>query len=152
MKPNRVGRIQTFILVVFLLGVMETSYTEVPARDPVLIWAAEHNLLSIAQKLIEKGIDVNQRDHFGNTPLHKAVRYPEMVKLLLDHGALVNAKNLMGETPLHLAIPYKDSVELLLSRGADKRLKNFAGRTPIDYCMDQGTHPYNQQVMEILIR
>ncbi len=152
MESNRVSRIRTFALVVFLFVSMGTSYSEVPARDPVLIWAAEHNLLSIAQKLIERGIDVNQRDPFGNTPLHKAVRYPEMVKLLLDHGALVNARNLMGETPLHLAIPYKDSVELLLSRGADKRLRNFAGRTPIDYCMDKGIHTYNQQVMEILLR
>ena len=152
MKLDRVGKIRINILVVLVLigGVICSG--EVPARDPVLIWAAEHNLLGIAQKLIEKGIDVNQRDHFQNTPLHKAVRYPEMVKLLLDHGALVNAKNLMGETPLHLAVPYKDSVEILLSRGADRRLKNFTGRTPIDYCMDQGTHTYNQQVMEILLR
>ncbi|MCX7788864.1 MAG: ankyrin repeat domain-containing protein [Spirochaetes bacterium] len=139
------------LIILLLCGVWKSS-SEVPARDPVLIWAAEHNLMGIAQKLLEKGVNVNQRDHFGNTPLHKAVRYPEMVRLLLDHGALVNARNLMGETPLHLAVPYKDSVELLLSKGADKRLKTVAGRTPIDYCMDQGTHSYNQQVMEILLR
>ena len=152
MKPSRGGRNRIILLAIFILIMSGLCIGEVPARDPVLIWAAEHNLLGIAQKLIEKGIDVNQRDHFGNTPLHKAVRYPEMVKLLLDHGALVNAKNLMGETPLHLAVPYKESVELLLSRGADKGLKTFAGRTPLDYCMDQGTHSYNLQVMEILLR
>lgn len=152
MKQSREGRILILVFYVIVLTGGGICLGEVPARDPVLIWAAEHNLVGIAQKLIEKGIDVNQRDHFGNTPLHKAVRYPEMVKLLLDHGAQVNAKNLMGETPLHLAVPYKDSVEILLSRGADKRLKNFAGRTPLDYCMDQGTHSYNQEVMEILLR
>lgn len=144
--------VRTIVLYILLILVVGLSSGEVPARDPVLIWAAEHNLMGIAQKLLEKGIDVNQRDHFGNTPLHKAVRYPEMVKLLLDHGALINAKNLMGETPLHLAVPYKDSVEILLSRGADRGAKNFAGRTPLDYCMDQGTNSYNQQVMEILLR
>ncbi|GAB4367220.1 MAG: hypothetical protein Kow009_04060 [Spirochaetales bacterium] len=145
-------RIRAFLLLLFSLGVGLQDFAEVPARDPVLIWAAEHNLLEIARKLLEKGIDVNQRDSFGNTPLHKAVRYPEMVKLLLDHGAQVNAKNLMGETPLHLAIPYKDTVEILLSRGADRGAKNFAGRTPIDYCMDQGTHSYNQNVMQLLLQ
>ncbi|MFQ3621603.1 MAG: ankyrin repeat domain-containing protein [Spirochaetales bacterium] len=138
------------LIGLFLLAL--TLWAEVPARDPVLIWAAAHNLGKIAEKLLSQGVEVNQRDLMGNTPLHKAVRYPEMVKLLLDKGADINAQNLLGETPLHIAIPYKETVELLLSRGADKGIKNFMGRTAIDYCMDRGTHPYNQQVMELLLR
>ncbi len=134
------------------LLLVQALVSEVPARDPVLIWAAEHNLIEIAKKLIEQGAAVNQRDLLGNTPLHKAVRYPGMVKLLIEQGAEVNAKNLFGETPLHLAVPYKESVEILLESGADKRIRNFTGRTPIDFCMDRGTSSYNQSVMELLLR
>jgi ankyrin repeat protein len=125
--------------------------SEVPSRDPALIWAARNNLLLLARGMIAQGVDVNERDFMGNTPLHGAVKYPEMVKFLLDSGADVNARNFLQETPLHAAVRYKDSVKILLERGADKRIANFIGRTVLDYCMDRGTGSYNRAVMELLL-
>jgi len=54
--------------------------------------------------LIESGATVDQRDEFGNTPLHKAawLRQINTVKLLVAHGADLGAKQKDRLTPLDL--------------------------------------------------
>jgi ankyrin repeat protein len=123
---------------------------DVPSQDPALIWAAQHNLIPLATAMIAQGVPVNQRDLMGNTPLHRAVRYPDMVKFLIENGALVNARNLLGETPLHLAVKYKATVEILLQSGADKSIRTVFGKTVVDYCMFRGTGRKNLEVMNLL--
>jgi len=141
--------------IAILVIVFATSFclfgSEIPSKDPVLIWAARNNLGSIAKLLLDRGVDVNERDVMGNTPLHASVKHPEMVELLVSRGADVNAVNLLGETPLHLAVKYKKTVEILLGKGADRRIPNFIGRTAVDYCMDRGTGKTNREIMELLI-
>lgn len=73
--------------------------------------------LSIIQKLIDKGIQVNNVDIRGNTPLHIAVDWYqvfefepkhlsgelEKVKLLIQNGANVKAVNNHKQKPLDFA-------------------------------------------------
>ncbi len=46
---------------------------------------------------------VNQRNTFGQTPLHLCVEWPETISLLLDAGANVDAADCFGLTPIFYA-------------------------------------------------
>ena len=75
--------------------------------------------------LLENGVDATDRDQWGETPLHKAVRngHRETVETLLEHGAQVNVPDVRGLTPLHWAAlaGEADVAEMLLEQGADSR-------------------------------
>jgi ankyrin repeat protein len=134
-----------------LYAVPPAGALTVTAR-PALLWAAEHGLEAIATLLLDQGADVNAADQFGNTSLHLAVRYPQLVRLLLERGARVDARNAFGDTPLHRAVGDKRVVELLLAAGADATARNLFDKTPLDYCLRGGTSVYNLSIVELLIR
>lgn len=59
--------------------------------------------------LLNTGVPVNSLDHFGQTPLHYAVRTGNLMalKTLLAHGANPNlADHVNGNSPLHLAATF----------------------------------------------
>lgn len=89
---------------------------------------------ALAQKLIDKGANVNNPKHW--TPLHYAAASgnKEMVKVLIKKGADVNARTLRGITPLYMAARDADSqtVKLLLDAGARK-----------DFCTNDNKAPYD---------
>jgi ankyrin repeat protein len=135
----------------FLPAGVNLSAEVVPVR-PALHWAAENGLIDIASLLIDQGADADEPDHFGNTALHLALAYPDMIELLLDSGADVNAKNALGNTPLHLAVKYRRAVESLLAAGAEVNVRNGLDKTPLHYAMRQGTSLYSLSIVELLIR
>lgn len=59
--------------------------------------------------LLDRGANVNVRNHKGQTALHCAAKagFDRIVALLLDRGAEVNAKDDKGETPLATALRSK---------------------------------------------
>jgi hypothetical protein len=81
-----------------------------------------HN--DIAVTLIKDGVGTEDRDNFGNTPLHLAAEKGllNIAALLLENGANINAtNNNLESTPLRIAILKNklDVVNLLLNHGAD---------------------------------
>jgi hypothetical protein len=85
--------------------------------------------------LLSYHANVNARDGFGYTPLHKAImsQSTDIVQLLIENGADVNARAKNGDTPLKLVIwlkrsrtkaiplqPYLDIEQILLQHGAHK--------------------------------
>jgi ankyrin repeat protein len=140
------------ILAASLLWAVPPAVALTVTARPALLWAAEHGLIAIATLLLDQGADVNATDQFGNTSLHLAVRYPELVRLLLERGARVGARNAFGDTPLHRAVGDRRVVELLLGAGADATARNLFDKTPLDYSLRGGTSAYNLSIVELLIR
>ena len=139
------------LVAVFLIPASAHPETRLSFSTP-LHWAAANGQAGLAELLISNGASATEADSWGRTPLHLAVRYPDVVRLLLSSGAGVNATDRFQNTPLHLAVPYREVVELLISQGADVHAKNVFGKTPLDVCLARGDSPYNIGVAEILVR
>ena len=81
--------------------------------------------VAVAKFLLDKGANVNARDDYQFTPLHRASGVPDqdlvLLQSLIDKGADVNAQGYNGLTPLHWAAfrgGFKVA-KLLLDHGAD---------------------------------
>lgn len=96
--------------------------------------AACLNLEKCVEVLLQNGADAKLVDGKGYSPLHSAVGYPSIVKMLLhaDPGN-VNQQNEEGDTPLSLALKRGDleSTLVLLEHGADTNIPNKEGITPL---------------------
>jgi ankyrin repeat protein len=71
---------------------------------PVMYYPAISGNISIAERLLAAGADVNAGEG-GNTPLHGAAVFgqAEMVRWLLDHDANPYALDFNGKTPIEVA-------------------------------------------------
>jgi len=85
--------------------------------------------------LIVHGADVNQKDEYGDTPLHCAAAQgrARIANLLIAHGADINVGGRDGKTPLHQTVTWgqKAFAELLISKGANPNCADRYGQTPI---------------------
>ncbi len=83
---------------------------------------------------------VNQRNPFGDTPLHTVCSWGEvsLAKVLLDAGADVNALGDHGCTPLFNAVIGRNPelVKALLASGADPAIGTFDGRSVLEYALN----------------
>ncbi|GJC81096.1 ankyrin-1 [Colletotrichum liriopes] len=83
------------------------------------LWAAaRYGCEEIVRMLIEANADINQScTESKTTPLHEAVEYPRVVKILLEHGANMNNQAAGGETPLSCAIAenHLETVKIMLA-------------------------------------
>ena len=98
-------------------------------KDSPLHRASEKGYLSVVQKLIQAGADVNlcindQQLLFGDAPMHRAAKqgHADVVKFLVDSGAKMEIVNDDTNTPMHLAA-YVGRVEV------------------VQYLVMAGTHP-----------
>jgi uncharacterized protein len=119
----------------------ETRMDERTADDETpLMLAAFHNLLPVAQALIQRQADVNKP---GWTPLHYAATkaHLPMMRLLIENHAFLDAPSPNGTTPLMMAAHYGSplAAKMLLEEGADPRLKNHLGLSALDFAQN-GPH------------
>lgn len=121
-----------------------TKKHRTPGED-LLRSAVASRKADMVRKLLERGVNPNARDHYGNTPLlclsdsdmdHRPNKIPIM-ELLLAHGADPNAANKNGTTPLHNTYHFWDvdechaAIDLLIQSGADPNKPDAYGQTPL---------------------
>ena len=96
--------------------------------------------------LIEKNVNINERDFVGRTPLFYAVRSGNLndTELLIQKGADITSADNYGHTPAHVAAiktgifdrkgsnHYFDILKSLKEKGADMNAKDYRGRTVLD--------------------
>jgi len=97
-----------------------------------------------------KKIDVNERDIYGKTPLHKAVEKNNinLIKYLILNKADLNAQDKEGKTPLHYAAIYcgGEMTALLCANGADMNIKDYQDNVPLVTAIN-----WNNKEMAILL-
>ncbi len=80
---------------------------------------------------------INEKDQFGFTPLHLAVRKndTQMVKYILGENPRVDTTDDFGDTPLIDGARNNnmDIVKLLICKGADKTIKNNENKSVMDF-------------------
>ncbi len=111
----------------YLKKLDENKYT-------VLHLASELGHLKIVRYLIEKGAEINSKNHQENTPLHLASikKHFPIVKCLVLNGADVNIKNFRGRIPALAAIitfSKFEIIEYLINKGSDINTVDFLEST-----------------------
>lgn len=110
-------------------------------RSP-LHWAAMTDRRDFMQMLLDKGAEVDARDHQDRTPLFSACAFgvPTAARLLLLLGADKDSCCRRGLTPLHGAAAggHFEIVKILIQAGADTRRRTAVGASPRHVAERQG--------------
>jgi uncharacterized protein len=120
-----------------------------PRGQPALIVALQGESLKVARVLLDaRGIQVDVRNHAGETPLMMAALKAEvdLATALVAHGAAVQKE---GWSPLHYAATGGSAaiVRLLLSRGAALEARSPNGSTPLMMAARYG----NEEAVDALL-
>jgi ankyrin repeat protein len=120
-----------------------------PRGQPALIVALQSQSLKVAKVLWDaKGIQVDIRNHAGETPLMMAALKAEVdaATALVAHGAAVQKD---GWSPLHYAATGGSAaiVRLLLSKGATLEARSPNGTTPLMMAARYG----NEEAVDALL-
>ena len=111
-------------------------------KKPLIVYAIENEIITLAKLLFEKGVDVNMKTGFMSSPLVldavvEGKGYTEIVKLLIEKGADINSSDKYGNTPLQRMILFgnDESVMTLIECGAEidqKTLSHAAEKGSLD--------------------
>jgi hypothetical protein len=100
-------------------------------RSAALKLARRGAYVEVRWLLKRGGVDVNCRDHAGNTLLHLAAQsgHGKIIKMLTRYGADLDAQNMDGNTAAHFAFKFSFHaiVDFLVGKGFDVALRNKAG-------------------------
>lgn len=98
----------------------------------IFFTAIEENNIDKVKKLIQEGIDVNEKNISDFTPLFAAENI-EIAKILIENGADVNLKGRSGMIPLTLFCEFSNEelVEFHIKNKADVNSKDNNNITPL---------------------
>jgi ankyrin repeat protein len=135
--------IQIAMLTAALAVACSGCFLAPPAHSknrPIHEYAADGNVVAVAQDLTTNSHDLNLPDDAGRTPLHLAATHcrTNVVVLLIDRGAKIDPRSKGGATPLHLAAQEGclDMVKLLLAKGAKVNARDDQSLTPLDRAVE----------------
>lgn len=103
-------------------------------------YCGKFSYVPILKMLLDNGHDVNQRNFYGDTPLHLYVQDIQTFKHMLSLFKNINVTNNKGETILHCLmkrdIPFKEKKELkklLYEKGIDSEIIDKNGKLARQY-------------------
>ncbi|MFH2201546.1 MAG: ankyrin repeat domain-containing protein [Elusimicrobiota bacterium] len=110
-----------------------------------------------AKVLLARGLDINQQDKYGSTPLIHAAKSRKdekgaaLIKFLLARGAKTDAKNKRGETALMVAMAEKNTKALeILKRVGSSASKADLGKLLLDQACDYAPKPKADEISQLL--
>ena len=90
--------------------------------------AVDRGLTAVVNWLIQRGGNVDAKDHTGSTPLHVAAAggNSRLLGLLIKKGARIDAQDNLGRTPLHVAVehnrdPYIAAFNIAKARRCERK-------------------------------
>lgn len=114
-----------FFMIAFLLEACNSSgagNTAAKGTYANIYEAVRADDLAAVKSFLKNGVNVNEKDNEGKTPLHYAAAYAsrELVQFLIEQGADINARDGKGRTPMSVAAQMGNSVaeEVLDRAGA----------------------------------
>ncbi|HYD17675.1 MAG TPA: ankyrin repeat domain-containing protein, partial [Patescibacteria group bacterium] len=139
-------------------GALHEIFTADRKKQSVLRIALERSDKPLVEKLLDYGVDVNERDDNGETPLfyllgHRDSREKTLpiIRLLIERGAdLDKLTNYWGENALFPAVQssYTEAVKLLLDYGADAKAVTVQGET----LLHAAANTYDAKTMRMLVK
>lgn len=108
--------------------------------------------------LLDRGVDINRRDRYGQTALMLAARagHREVVEVLIEHRAELNVTAKFGLSALMLAIVagHPEIARILARAGADLSQRGsgapaFADQTAQDLAMARGMSESSEELAPI---
>ena len=94
----------------------------------------------LLQKCIDDGMNIEEPDETGQTPLHMAADKGSLdcIMILLKNGADINVADNEGTTPLHAAVirGSLDVTTFLLENGGNPDIEDEDGESPRTYVME----------------
>ena len=110
----------------------------------------------VRQALICRKESPNQKDEYGNTPLHYAVYFEskEISNLLLDYNAHVDATNNKGKTALHIAAQVRNDylTRQLIRYGASANAQDQEGNTPLHIATQSAQQVHSAKIVRDLLK
>ncbi|EUD68824.1 hypothetical protein C922_00512 [Plasmodium inui San Antonio 1] len=98
-----------------------------------------HDMINVSRLLIEKKIDVNEKNRNGKTSLHIASEYNYVkgIELLIKNHAQINALDNENNTPLMCSIKRskEEAAILLIENGADVNIKDEDMNSVLHICV-----------------
>ena len=151
-------------MVKVLLDHGGVKYVTIPPILKTMVHlAVSRGNLTIIEMILKAGADTNEKDCWGNAPLHDLIgqgptdlaQISQIFGLLLEYGAQVNTRNNSDNTPLHLALTScrTDVVQMLLDAGADPCLVNWEGKAALDLAQElcqRSSDPQWKEILELL--
>ncbi|UKZ82545.1 hypothetical protein TrVFT333_010334 [Trichoderma virens FT-333] len=120
------------------------------SRYTPLHLAAKSGHVRVVELLVRSGPDLAARSRKGETPLHFATKYPEIVKILLEYKAEVNAVDVSDQTPLHIAAETGcvEAAKQLMFANADTEAVDNSGKSPLYYAIKNQRFPMVEAIVK----
>ncbi|XP_011500897.1 PREDICTED: LOW QUALITY PROTEIN: serine/threonine-protein phosphatase 6 regulatory ankyrin repeat subunit B-like [Ceratosolen solmsi marchali] len=120
-------------------------------NNNLLLIAAHSGNETIVRQMVNAGLNINETNYFGDSPLMlAALSNSRIVKTLLELGADVHMRSWDGFTALHLAAINGDHevVKLLIDFGACLNVLDDAGRTALHMAVNFANHEVTRLLID----
>ena len=117
-----------------------------------LMQKSDSFILNLFEHLLKSGADINQKDLYGRTCLHKMVLNidnEDIFNIAFKNNVDINAQDNYGNTPLMIACQHGKlfAINLLIKNKACVNMQNFVGKTAAMHCVKNVLGPKSLEIL-----